>query len=52
MDSSNITSYINNHSKDLAFNKFKHLLYKHYPRFSNISGIGEFPLDEWNWTSF
>ena len=37
MDPSNI----DNHSKALAFNKVKHLLYKYYPRFSRISRIGE-----------
>ena len=37
MNSLNIAS----HSKASAFNKFKHLLYKHYPGFSKISRVGE-----------
>ena len=31
----------NNHSKTLAFNRFKCFLYKCYPTFSRISRIGE-----------
>ena len=30
---------IDNHSKASAFNKYKHLLYKYYPRPSKISKI-------------
>ena len=37
MDSSNIV----NHLKASAFNKFKHFLYKYYPRFSKISRVYE-----------
>ena len=32
--------YIHNHSKALAFNKFKPILYKHYSRFKKISRLG------------
>ena len=33
---------IDNRSKASAFNKFKQILYKYYPRFSKISKIGEY----------
>ena len=33
--------YIDNQSKASAFNMFKHLLYKSYPKFSKISRVGE-----------
>ena len=32
-------SNIDNHSKASAFNKFKYLLYKYYPRFSKIRRV-------------
>ena len=38
------SSNIDNQSKASAFNKFNRLLFKYYPRFSNIGKVGEHKL--------